>query len=193
MEIIEARTGTAFKLKKGEYLTVTDIEGEQVSDMLAYNIEDIREVISSGRSLDYAENIGCIVHQDPTKIFDVECEIFAPCAMGGALNSDTIPRLRTKIVAGCANNQLENQQSGIDLRERGILYIPDFVINAGGVINLSFEMGRTYSESHAMERVAKIYDSVNSILALSDENGAPPVQAAESLAEERIRLARLAE
>ena len=57
MQIIEARTGTAFKLKKGEYLTVTDIEGEQVSDMLAYNLEDTREVISSGRSLDYAENI----------------------------------------------------------------------------------------------------------------------------------------
>ncbi|MBT4989275.1 MAG: urea carboxylase-associated family protein [Rickettsiales bacterium] len=57
MKIIEARTGTAFKLKRGEYLTVTDIEGEQVSDMLAYNLEDIREVISSGRSLDYAENI----------------------------------------------------------------------------------------------------------------------------------------
>ena len=57
MKIIEARTGTAFKLKKGEYLTVTDIEGEQVSDMLAYNIEDVKEVISSGRSLDYAENI----------------------------------------------------------------------------------------------------------------------------------------
>ncbi len=57
MKIIEARTGTAFKLKKGEYLTVTDIEGEQVSDLLAYNLTDIREVISSGRSLDYAENI----------------------------------------------------------------------------------------------------------------------------------------
>jgi uncharacterized protein YcgI (DUF1989 family) len=57
MKIIEARTGAAFELKKGEYLTVTDIEGEQVSDLLSYNIEDTREVISSGRSLDYAENI----------------------------------------------------------------------------------------------------------------------------------------
>jgi leucine dehydrogenase len=71
-----------------------------------------------------------------TEIFDVECDIFAPCALGAILNDETIPRLRCEIVAGGANNQLAGDSNGQALLDRGILYAPDFMINAGGLINV---------------------------------------------------------
>jgi leucine dehydrogenase len=141
-------------------------------------------------SLKYADELGCIIHDDPSTIYDVECEIFAPCAMGGSLNKTTIPRLRSKIVAGCANNQLQNTDDGFGLKDRGIVYIPDFVINAGGVINLSFEIGKPYRESAALERVSGIYDAVSSLLKIAYADHVSPIEHAESQAEKRINSVR---
>ena len=73
---------------------------------------------------------------DPERIYDTECDVYAPCAVGGVLSTETVPRLRCRIVAGSANNQLAEQEAAELLRERAILYAPDYVINAGGAVAL---------------------------------------------------------
>jgi len=125
----------------------------------------------------------------PEKIFDVPCDVFAPCALGGALNDSTIPRLRCKIVAGCANNQLLEDRHAELLAQRGILYAPDYVINAGGVINLSFEM-TDYDEEAALERVRGIGETLKKVYAIAKKEKTNTARAADRLAEERIAQAR---
>lgn len=76
----------------------------------------------------------------PSAIFDADCDVFAPCALGGAVSLDTLPRIRAKVIAGAANNQLAGPDAGLDLFKRGILYAPDYVINGGGIINVAGEI-----------------------------------------------------
>src|SRR5262249_14567112 len=92
-------------------------------------------------------------------IFDVECHVLAPCALGSALNDQTIPRIRAAIVAGAANNQLAEPRHGDDINARGILYAPDYAINAGGLINVATEV-TGYDAARARARVMKIYDTI---------------------------------
>lgn len=125
----------------------------------------------------------------PEEIYSVDCDIFAPCALGAVLNSRTIPQLRCKVVAGAANNQLELASDGLALHERGILYIPDYAINAGGLINVAAELDG-YDENAVREKVKEIYSTIDTILARSIAENILPVQVADSLAEERIELAR---
>ena len=106
-------------------------------------------------ALERARDMGATV-VDPQDIYDVACDIFSPCAMGGILNSQTIPRLKCRIVAGGANNQLFADEDGAELQRRGILYAPDYIINAGGVINIACEIGRDYSEDRAREMTSRI-------------------------------------
>ncbi|MBI2866167.1 MAG: Glu/Leu/Phe/Val dehydrogenase, partial [Chloroflexi bacterium] len=106
----------------------------------------------------------------PEKIYDVECDIFAPCALGGVLNDDTIPRLKAHIVCGGANNQLLEDRHSEALQERGILYAPDYVANGGGLINLSFEL-TGYDEEAAQEKVAEVYDTMVRVLAIAKAEG----------------------
>ena len=73
-------------------------------------------------------------------IFDVDCDVFAPCAMGGAISLDTLPRIRARIIAGAANNQLADADTGREVFRRGLLYAPDYVINGGGIINVAGEI-----------------------------------------------------
>ena len=141
-------------------------------------------------ALERASALNCRVLSDPDAIYDAECDVFAPCALGGVLNEGTIRRLRCKVVAGAANNQLLTPEDGRKLWHRGIVYVPDFIINAGGVINLSVEVGG-YDEAVARERVARIADTVADVLAASHTRGIPPHEAAERLAEERLERARL--
>ncbi|MBI2165256.1 MAG: leucine dehydrogenase, partial [Chloroflexi bacterium] len=126
------------------------------------------------------------VLDEPEAIYDVKCDIFSPCALGGVLNKDTIPRLCCAIVAGAANNQLLAEGDGERLQQRNILYAPDYIINAGGVINISFEIGQPYKEEAAMERVARIYDTVAQVIETSKKEEIPTAQAADLLAERRI-------
>lgn len=129
----------------------------------------------------------------PDEIYDVECDIFAPCALGGILNDDTIPRLRCRIVAGSANNQLAEPRHAAELARRGILYAPDYVINGGGVMNVSEEYHPSgYNRDRAYARVARIYDKLQQVYAISRSEGITTAEAADRMAEDRIaRLGRL--
>jgi len=123
----------------------------------------------------------------PDEIYDVTCDIFSPCAMGGILNADTIPQLKCSIVAGSANNQLKNdKEDGQALQDRGILYAPDYVINAGGLINVALEL-EGYSERRAMILIRNIYYNLKRIFEISEEQQIVPNRAADQLAEERIQ------
>ncbi len=124
---------------------------------------------------------------DPDDIYGVECDIFAPCALGAVVNDDTVDRFKCRIIAGAANNQLAKPVHGDRLTERGILYAPDFVINGGGVINVAdeFEPGG-YSRNRAYARVAQIYDKVTRVFEISDRDGIPTYKAAQVMAEERM-------
>jgi len=122
---------------------------------------------------------------------DVECDIYSPCARGATLNDDTIPRLKCRAVAGCANNQLLEQRHADMLRDRDILYAPDYVINAGGIINVSVELlPGGYDEGVALERVDRIADQLTQIFRIADEKGISTREAAAHLAEQRIAEAK---
>jgi len=118
---------------------------------------------------------------------DLECDVYAPCARGAGINDETIPRLKCKAVAGCANNQLLEPRHAQALRERGILYAPDYVLNAGGIINVSVELlPGGYDEAVAMERIGRIYDNLKLVFKISREQNIPTNEAAEHLAEQRL-------
>ncbi len=121
----------------------------------------------------------------PNEIYDVECDVFAPCALGGVLNDDTIPRLRCRVIAGAANNQLlDEHRHGEMLREREITYAPDYVINAGGVINISCELRPGgYHPELAVQRVHEIPQTLARVFARSREHGMTTHAAAQELAE----------
>lgn len=123
---------------------------------------------------------------EPDEIFSVECDIFSPCSLGGALDEDTIPRLRTQAIVGSANNQLATDEDGDRVAARDILYAPDFVVNAGGLINVNEEL-RGYTVDKAAAHIDKIYDNTLRVLEASRERGTTPVESAIALAEERIR------
>jgi leucine dehydrogenase len=120
------------------------------------------------------------------EIFDVEADVFAPCALGGILNAGTIPRLRVEIVAGAANNQLLEEADGERLHARGILYAPDYVANAGGVLALAGREVLGWPEEELLERVERIYGTILEVLSLAAEQGVAPPVAADRLAERRL-------
>ncbi|HEX4952372.1 MAG TPA: Glu/Leu/Phe/Val dehydrogenase dimerization domain-containing protein [Thermoanaerobaculia bacterium] len=121
-------------------------------------------------------------------IFDISCDVFAPCALGASLNDETIPRLRCRAVAGAANNQLaEEERDGQALAARGILYAPDYVINAGGLINVYNELSEHgYHRQRALRMAEAIYANVSRVFQIAERDGLLPAAAAARLAEERI-------
>jgi valine dehydrogenase (NAD+) len=112
-------------------------------------------------------------------------DVYAPCALGGALNDETVPLLRAKIVAGAANNQLAHPGVEKLLAERDVLYAPDYVVNSGGVIQVADEI-EGFNFARAKERAGRIYDTTKQILQLADAEGVPPALAADRLAERRM-------
>jgi leucine dehydrogenase len=126
---------------------------------------------------------------DPDEIYDVDCDVFAPCALGAIINDATLRRLRCQIVAGGANNQLAEDRHGDALDAKGILYAPDYVINAGGLINVYGEIVG-YGLETAKEKARGIYGTLLSIYDIAAEEGIPTYRAADRLARERIRRAR---
>jgi leucine dehydrogenase len=121
----------------------------------------------------------------PEEIYSQEVDIFSPCALGAILNDETIPQLKAKVIAGSANNQLQDSRHGDYIHELGIVYAPDYVINAGGVINVADEL-YGYNRERAMKRVEGIYDSIEKIFEISKRDGIPTYVAANRLVEERI-------
>ena len=119
-----------------------------------------------------------------------ECDVYSPCAVGGTLNAETIPRLRCRAVAGCANNQLAEPDDGDRLHEAGILYAPDYVVNAGGVIQLVGLEDLGWSESELMDGLARIGDTLRTLFRTASEQGITPAAAAEQLAAARVAAAQ---
>jgi len=149
------------------------------------------EPINTGVAEKAREKFGATIVSDDD-IYDVECDIFAPCAVGGILNDKTIPRLKCKIVAGAANNQLAvSARDGLALAKRGILYAPDYAINSGGVINISVELDAGgYNADIARSKVAKIYDIMTQIIDTSRSDVIPTHEVADKLAQAIIKRAK---
>ncbi len=124
----------------------------------------------------------------PAEIYGVDADIFAPCALGAILNAETIAQMRFKIIAGAANNQLEDEERDIArLRKKGILYAPDFIINAGGVINVYYGVTGNYHEETVDLKVRKIGNTLTQILEIARNKGIATTAAANELAETRIQ------
>jgi leucine dehydrogenase len=123
----------------------------------------------------------------PEEIYGVDCDIFSPSAIGGILNDRTIPKLKCRVVAGCANNQLENEERhGRMLHERGILFAPDYVINAGGVIQ-AIDEEQGFNPARVKMRTERIYERLLFIFETAKKEGILPLEAANRYAEMRIR------
>jgi leucine dehydrogenase len=120
-----------------------------------------------------------------TEIFAVAAGIFAPCALGGSLNDDTIPQLRVEMVVGAANNQLLEPRHGDMLKQRNILYAPDYAANAGGIMSFGL-ICSNWTREFLQKKVDGIYDTLMTIFAIADREGIPTSQAADRLAEQRL-------
>jgi leucine dehydrogenase len=125
----------------------------------------------------------------PEEIYDVPAHIFAPCALGSVVNDRTIPRMKFKIIAGAANNQLEEGHHGLELHRREILYAPDYVINAGGLINVFVEI-EGYDRDRALRMTRGIFYNLRKVFQIARRENVPTYQAADKLVEERIAMVR---
>jgi leucine dehydrogenase len=123
------------------------------------------------------------------EIYSVECDIFAPCALGAIINDETIPQLKAKVIAGAANNQFKEARHGDIVHEMGIVYAPDYVINAGGVINVADEL-YGYNQERAMKKVEQVYNNVERVIEIAKRDNIPTYVAADRMAEERIEKMR---
>jgi leucine dehydrogenase len=123
-----------------------------------------------------------------TELHKLDVDVFAPCALGGAINDKTLPMLKVKIVAGAANNQLLEPRHGQELAQRGIVYCPDYAINAGGLINVAQEVAG-YDRAKAMARAGEIYGTIEQLLLRSKETGQRPEQIADRMVEEKLERA----
>jgi leucine dehydrogenase len=125
-------------------------------------------------------------------IYDVDCDIFCPCALGKVINDDTLSRLKCKIICGSANNQLAEERHGDRLEEAGFVYAPDYITNAGGTIYDTDRLGvGGVSHERGKAKVARIFDNMQRVFEIADRDGIPTYMAADRMAEERIR--RIAE
>jgi leucine dehydrogenase len=118
-------------------------------------------------------------------IYGVDAKVYVPCALGASVNEKTIPQFKFEIVAGAANNQLATDACGDELHKKGILYAPDYAINAGGLMNVSIEL-QGYDRERANRMVSGIYDIMGNIFKLADKEKIPTYKAADRMAEQRI-------
>ena len=126
-----------------------------------------------------------VVHHE--KIYDEECDIFSPCALGAVINPKTLERLKCSIIAGAANNQLDTSETEDLLQKRDILYAPDFVINAGGLISVFVESKGRYSKEEVQERIFNIYNVLKEIFSISEKDGRNATDVAVDIADNRIK------
>ncbi|MFE5756409.1 Leu/Phe/Val dehydrogenase [Streptomyces massasporeus] len=159
---------------EGAEVLITDVREEAVGRILAAHPTGVTAVADTA-TLIRAEGL----------------DIYAPCALGGALNDDTVPALTAKVVCGAANNQLAHPGVEKDLADRGILYAPDYVVNAGGVIQVADEL-HGFDFDRCKAKASKIFDTTLAIFARAKEDGIPPAAAADRIAEQRMHDATLA-
>jgi leucine dehydrogenase len=144
--------------------------------------------IDAGRAQLVAERVGGAA-LPADEVFDTECDVYAPCAVGGTLSVESVPKLRCRIVAGSANNQLAEPEAAELLRERGILYAPDYVINVGGALGIVALEQLGWNESEFGAGLAKIGDTLRDVYERADAQGISTAAAADLLAEERLKTA----
>jgi glutamate dehydrogenase/leucine dehydrogenase len=147
------------------------------ADVLVSDVDEARATSAGGTFVSAAEAVS------------TECDVYSPCAVGGTLNADSIPALRCRIVAGSANNQLATPEDAGRLHERGILYAPDYVVNAGGVIQLVGLEDAGWDEDELQRGLAKIGDTLREVFAAAERADITPAAAAEQLAAARIAAA----
>jgi len=158
----------AFLHDEGARLTVTDIDEDRIARV--------------------RDDFGATV-VGPDEIYGIEADIFAPCALGSVVNDDTLKVLKVKVVAGGANNQLAHARNGEELHARGILYAPDYVINAGGLINVYGEL-HDWTSERSKRKAGEIYGTLLRIFELAADEGVPTAVAADRIAEERVHRVR---
>ena len=166
--------------------------GKVATHTAAHLLEDDARIFAtdiSEAALDKARQMGVNV-VGPDEIYDTECDIFAPCALGGVINAETIDRLHCRIVAGGANNQLATPEDGEELHRRGIIYAPDFLINAGGIINAAAEIGQPYNPDRSRQQTERIYEQMAAVLTTSSKKEISTARAADLLAEKRLASVR---
>jgi leucine dehydrogenase len=148
-------------------------------------VADVRPELATS----IAKEVGADV-VDASDIHHVACDIYSPCALGAVLNETTIPELRCAAICGCANNQLATPEDGARLAARDVLYAPDYVVNAGGVINIAHELGDGgYDHARAWDHIAGIGETLTKVFGLADEQGVTPADAADRFAEARLAAA----
>lgn len=122
----------------------------------------------------------------PERVLETEVDVYSPCAVGGTLSAESIPRLACRAIAGCANNQLAEPEDAQRLREHGILLAPDYVVNAGGIIQLIGLEDEGWSEAQLEKRLAGIGETLRTLFAEAEANGITPAEAAEQLVSRRL-------
>ncbi|EFF91865.1 valine dehydrogenase [Streptomyces sp. e14] len=158
-------------LDEGAEVVITDVRPEAV-----------RRVVQAHPSVGQVADTEALIRVEGL-------DIYAPCALGGALNDDSVAALTAKVVCGAANNQLAHPGVEKDLADRGILYAPDYVVNAGGVIQVADEL-HGFDFERCRAKAAKIFDTTLAIFARAKEDGIPPAAAADRIAEQRMADAR---
>ncbi|MGW3102888.1 Leu/Phe/Val dehydrogenase [Streptomyces sp. NPDC001100] len=156
---------------EGAEIVITDVREESVRRILDKHPTGVRAVADTG-ALIRVEGL----------------DVYAPCALGGALDDETVPVLTAKVVCGAANNQLAHPGVEKDLADRGILYAPDYVVNAGGVIQVADEL-HGFDFERCRAKAAKIFDTTLAIFARAKDDGIPPAAAADRIAEQRMHEA----
>ena len=153
--------------------------------------EDVTLVVTDvfDGALDRARDLGLKVVK-PDDIYGIDCDIFAPCALGGVINPETIPQLKCKVIAGGANNQLLSESDGEALHRMGIMYGPDYILNSGGIINVESEVSGIYNADRAREKTERVYEIMERVISISKTEEIPSAKAADRLAEERLKSVR---
>jgi leucine dehydrogenase len=125
---------------------------------------------------------------EPDSIHAVNAEVYAPCALGGAISSDTLPQIKAKIIAGAANNQLASPDMGEACQKRGILYVPDYVLNAGGIINVAAEVSGTYDPGWVKAKLDDLEKTLEMIFVQAEEQGVSTDSIADEMAKQRLKV-----
>lgn len=172
---------------KGIHIAVQGL-GNVGSNLVKYLVEEGAVItvadIDMNRTKNVADKFGAKAVSSDDILF-TECDILAPCALGAIVNDQTITKLKTKVIAGGANNVLAEARHGDQLKELGILYAPDYVINAGGLMNVFVEL-EGYSPERAFEKTKRVYDNILKVYEIAKRDGIGTHTAADRLAEERI-------
>jgi leucine dehydrogenase len=156
-------------IKEGAQVTVADIDAQKVEKVKSdFNVETM----------------------DARDVFSANADIYCPCALGGIINAETLPQFRVKIICGSANNQLRAEQHGDEIQKRGILYAPDYIANAGGTVFDTDRLWGGVNPTRGMNKVAKIYERMKQVIAISESQNIPTYLAADRMAEERLAQAR---